>query len=52
MEGKLEAPKHLARTVHDSYFEPKYPEFQPRTILESFECVLVRIQGTGSDSAV
>lgn len=23
-EGKLEAPKHLARTVHDLYFEPKY----------------------------
>ncbi len=26
MEGKLEAPKHLARTVHDLYFEPKYEE--------------------------
>ena len=24
VEGKLEAPKHLARTVHDLYFEPKY----------------------------
>jgi len=22
VEGKLEAPKHLARTVHDPYFEP------------------------------
>jgi len=22
VEGKLEAPKHLARTVHDLYFEP------------------------------
>ena len=32
MEGKLEAPKHLARTVHDLYFEPKYEEFKPRTI--------------------
>jgi len=31
-EGRLEAPKHLARTVHDLYFEPKYEEFQPRTI--------------------
>ena len=31
-EGKLEAPKHLARTVHDLYFEPKYEEFRPRTI--------------------
>ena len=33
VEGKLEAPKHLARTVHDLYFEPKYEEFRPRTIL-------------------
>ena len=30
--GKLEAPKHLARTVHGLYFEPKYEEFRPRTI--------------------
>jgi len=32
VEGKLEAPKHLARTVHDLYFEPKYEEFESRTI--------------------
>ena len=32
VEGRLEAPKHLARTVHDLYFEPKYEEFEPRTI--------------------
>jgi hypothetical protein len=32
VEGELEAPKHLARTVHDLYFEPKYDEFRPRTI--------------------
>ena len=31
-EGKLEAPKHLARTVHDLFFEPKYEEFRSRTI--------------------
>jgi hypothetical protein len=31
VEGKLEAPKHLARTVHDLYFEPKYEEFRSRT---------------------
>jgi hypothetical protein len=24
--------KHLARTVHDLYFQPKYQEFRPRTI--------------------
>ena len=32
VEGKLEAAKHLARAVHDLYFEPKYEEFRPRTI--------------------
>ena len=32
VEGKLEAPKHLARTVHDLYFKPKYEEFRQRTI--------------------
>jgi len=32
VEGKLEVPKHLARSVHDLYFEPKYEEFWPRTI--------------------
>jgi len=31
-EGKLEAPKHLARTVHDLYFEPKCEEFRSRNI--------------------
>jgi len=32
VEGKLEAPQHLARSVHDLYFEPKYEEFRSRTI--------------------
>ena len=32
VEGKLEAPKHVARTVHDLYFEPKYEEFRSRSI--------------------
>jgi hypothetical protein len=32
VEDRLEAPKHLARSVHDLYFEPKYEEFRPRTI--------------------
>ena len=29
--NKLDAPKHLARLVGDSYFNPKYPDFEPRT---------------------
>ncbi len=32
VEGELEAPKHLARRVHDLYFEPPVPEFAPRTM--------------------
>jgi hypothetical protein len=32
VEGKLEAPKHFARTVHDLYFEPRYEESELRTI--------------------
>jgi hypothetical protein len=32
IEGDLEAPKHLVRHVHSLYFEPKYPEFAPRTV--------------------
>ncbi len=32
VEGRLETPKHLARTVHDLYFEPNYEEFRLRTI--------------------
>ena len=32
VERELEAPKHLARTVRDLYFEPRYEEFRPRTV--------------------
>ena len=32
VEGRLEARKHLARTVPDLYIEPKYEEFRSRTI--------------------
>jgi hypothetical protein len=28
VEDELEAQKHLARTVHDVYFEPKHEEFR------------------------
>jgi hypothetical protein len=31
VEGELEAPKHLARRVHELYFTPEYDEFVPRT---------------------
>jgi len=32
IEGELDVPKHLARRVHDFYFEPRYDEFRPRTM--------------------
>lgn len=32
IEGALEAPRHLGRTVHDQYFNPRHEEFQARTM--------------------
>jgi hypothetical protein len=32
VEGKLNAPKHLARCVHDQYFDPQVEEFTLRTV--------------------
>ena len=31
VEGELDVPKHLARSVHDLYFNPQIEEFAPRT---------------------
>jgi len=32
IEADLEVPKHLARPVHDAYFNPQHEDFAPRTI--------------------
>ena len=32
IQSELEVPKHLARRVHDNYFDPQYDEFRPRTM--------------------
>ena len=32
VESDLDAPKHLARQVHDLYFRPVHSEFEPRTL--------------------
>ncbi|MCW5976499.1 MAG: DUF932 domain-containing protein [Bryobacteraceae bacterium] len=32
IEGELEVPRHLARLVHDLYFNPQHEEFAPRTM--------------------
>ena len=31
IEGDLDVPKHLARRVHELYFNPQHAEFEPRT---------------------
>jgi hypothetical protein len=52
VEGRLEAPKHLARSVHDLYFEPKYEEFRPRTIWSLSNAFTSAFQGTGPGSTI
>ena len=32
LEDELDAPKHLARRVHELYFAPQHEDFQPRTM--------------------
>jgi len=32
VEDELDAPKHLARRVHELYFAPGHEDFQPRTM--------------------
>jgi hypothetical protein len=32
IEDQLDAPKHLARVVHQNWFTPTHEEFQPRTL--------------------
>jgi hypothetical protein len=32
IESELDVPKHLARRVHDHYFEPQFEDFKPRTV--------------------
>jgi hypothetical protein len=32
IESELDVSRHLARRVHELYFEPQYEEFQPRTL--------------------
>lgn len=52
VEGDLEAPRHLARKVHELYFNPQHEEFNSRTMSELIECLHVGVQGTRSYSAI
>ncbi|HVO63694.1 MAG TPA: hypothetical protein VMT53_22415 [Terriglobales bacterium] len=47
VEGRLEAPKQLARTVHDLYFEPRGVPIPDH--MEPLQRVHVCVQGTGAD---
>jgi hypothetical protein len=51
VEGELDVPKHLARRVHDLYFNPKVDEFRAND-MESLQCVHEHVQGARSDSPV
>ena len=51
VEGELDVSKHLARRVHDPYFNPQIEDFAPRTTW-SLQRVHERIQGTRSYAAV
>jgi len=52
VEGKLEIPKHLARTVHDLYFEPAIRGISAADHLESDQRFYFGIQGTGAHPAI
>ena len=52
VEGRLQARKHLARSVHDLYFEPKYEEFRPRTIWCLSNAFTSAFKRTRSDPAI
>jgi predicted nuclease of restriction endonuclease-like (RecB) superfamily len=52
IEGELEAPKHLARRVHDLYFNPQHEEFSPRTMWSLSNAFTSALQGTGSHSTI
>jgi len=32
VEGKLDAPKHLVRCIHDEYLNPQVQEFGPQSL--------------------
>ena len=52
VEGKLEAPKHLARTVHNLYFETEVRGIPVADDLEFVECFHIGVQGTGTHSSI
>lgn len=39
IDGALDAPRSLLPEVHWLYFEPEYPEFSSRTMVEPLQCL-------------
>jgi hypothetical protein len=52
IEGKLDVPKHLARSMHDLYFYPQHEEICTAYDVAPVECIYVSIQRTGPGSAI
>ena len=52
IEGGLEAPKQLARSVHDSLFHPALRGIPASDAVESVQRVYRRLQGARPDPAV
>ena len=52
VEGKLEAPKHLARIVHDLYLRTEVREISVANDLEPLQRIHLCVQGTGSHSTI
>ena len=52
IEDELGFPKHLARRVHELYFQPVHEEFQAANHVEPLERLHQCIQGTGPNPSV
>src|SRR5215831_1219265 len=52
IESELQVPRHLARRVHDLYFDPQYDEFKPRTVWSLSNRFTSAFKELGPDSAV
>ena len=52
IESELDVPKHLARRVHEFYFNPQYDEFKARTLWSLSNAFRSAFKELGADPAV
>ena len=52
IEDDLEVPKHLARRVHELYFNPQHEEFEPRTMWSLSNAFASAFKGAGPNPTV